>query len=425
MKHWTIGITLVIFFAWLFGFLLDPPAWNVREIVHELFYVTGTVAYAWMALCLVIAVRPAWLERLTKTPLDKLYAYHRWLGYGAVILSLLHWVTKSWAPLVTFWMNLAPGSKPSIVPAETLLGTIWQSLRAPAESTGQFFTIAAVVLAVVTAWKVISYGKWLRTHKLFAWIFIGLALHCVRLMDAADFFTPYGWTNLAVTVLGLWAAVKLLCEGPGAQKCVTGVVREVEKMGRTTRVVIESDVAKTLQAGQFLFLRVGKEAPHPFSVASCKNGQVTFWIRELGDFTKTLATQLNPGDTVTLEGPWGGFTPKLGEEPETWVAAGIGIAPFASWLEEASHTRHGPVTLFWCVRNREEEALVPEVETLALQAGIRLVVVESRKTGRLTPTQIEAKAQGNVAVCGSSSLSDALRRTLSNRVVRDEVFHWR
>lgn len=113
MKRITIGVTAVVVGTWVLGLILSPPAWNGRGVVHELFFVTGTVAYAWMALCMVIALRPAWLERVTKTPLDELYRHHRWLGYGAVILSVLHWITKFWAPIFTQFMDLAPARRPS------------------------------------------------------------------------------------------------------------------------------------------------------------------------------------------------------------------------------------------------------------------------------------------------------------------------
>lgn len=424
MKRITIGVTAVVVGTWVLGLILSPPAWNGRGVVHELFFVTGTVAYAWMALCMVIALRPAWLERVTKTPLDELYRHHRWLGYGAVILSVLHWITKFWAQIFTQFMDLAPAGRPVPVPADGMLEAVWQALRLPAVVSSEIFTAAMVVLGVLSAWKAFPYGKWLKTHKLFAWLFIGLALHSVRLMETADFYLPYGWVNLAVTAVGCWASVKLLLQGPGTQKESKGAVREVSTHGRVTKVVIDSPIGKDLAPGQFLFLKTGKES-HPFSVAASTDTSVTFWIRELGDFTTGLAGKIRAGDVVKLEGPWGAFTPTLGEAPETWVAAGIGIAPFMSWLEEAVRTPHGPVTLFWCVRSREEEVLAPEVEALAKRAGVKIVIVESSKTGRLTPEQVGKESSGTVAVCGSEGLTQTLRTTLGTRSVRSEAFDWR
>lgn len=70
--------------AWLFGLWVDPPALNGRGVTHEVFYWNGVLAWGFMAMAIVIAARPAWLERVTKTPLDALYRWHRTLGFWAL-----------------------------------------------------------------------------------------------------------------------------------------------------------------------------------------------------------------------------------------------------------------------------------------------------------------------------------------------------
>ena len=88
MRRITYGFTVLTIVLWLFGLWFMPPAYNGRGWAHELFFVTGVLAWGWMALCLIIAVRPAWLERVTKTPLDSLYVWHRRLGWWALALSI-------------------------------------------------------------------------------------------------------------------------------------------------------------------------------------------------------------------------------------------------------------------------------------------------------------------------------------------------
>ena len=48
--------------AWLFGLWVDPPALNGRGVTHEVFYWNGVLAWGFMAMAIVIAARPAWLE---------------------------------------------------------------------------------------------------------------------------------------------------------------------------------------------------------------------------------------------------------------------------------------------------------------------------------------------------------------------------
>lgn len=58
---------------------------------------------------------------------------------------------------------------------------------------------------------------------------------------------------------------------------------------------------------------------------------------------------------MKLEGPYGAFKPVHDASRQTWVAVGIGIAPFMAWLGSAG--KGGPqsgVTLHWCVRNADK-----------------------------------------------------------------------
>jgi hypothetical protein len=51
----------------------------------------------------------------------------------------------------------------------------------------------------------------------------------------------------------------------------------------------------------------------------------------LGDYTRSLPGRVAVGQTIRLEGPYGGFTfdAAHGEDSQVWVAGGIGITP--SW----------------------------------------------------------------------------------------------
>ena len=55
---------------------------------------TGILAIGCMSLAMLLALRPRWLEGWLGG-LDKMYRLHKWLGIGALVLSVLHWlVTK-------------------------------------------------------------------------------------------------------------------------------------------------------------------------------------------------------------------------------------------------------------------------------------------------------------------------------------------
>lgn len=80
--------------AWLMALWVPqpaPPAWgDVWWWRNQLILLTGVSAWALMSLIMVLAVRPAWLEK-PLDGLDKSYRLHKWAGIGAIVLALLHY----------------------------------------------------------------------------------------------------------------------------------------------------------------------------------------------------------------------------------------------------------------------------------------------------------------------------------------------
>ncbi|MBN9060435.1 MAG: ferric reductase-like transmembrane domain-containing protein, partial [Rhizobiales bacterium] len=52
---------------------------------------TGVVAIVFMSVAMLLALRPRALEGWFGG-LDKMYRLHKWLGIGALVLSILHWM---------------------------------------------------------------------------------------------------------------------------------------------------------------------------------------------------------------------------------------------------------------------------------------------------------------------------------------------
>ena len=234
MRRITYGFTVLTIVLWLFGLWFMPPAYNGRGWAHELFFVTGVLAWGWMALCLIIAVRPAWLERVTKTPLDSLYVWHRRLGWWALALSFVHYFTKTIFSPVLALFNLPRPSKVVHAADPGFWEGLWNSLRPIANTSAEWLTWAMLVLCLLAVVRALRYTHWLKFHKVLSIVFLGLTLHCVRLMDTTDFMTPFGWLNLIITVAGSVAALILLFRGPGAKLREEGTIIETACEGATT-----------------------------------------------------------------------------------------------------------------------------------------------------------------------------------------------
>ena len=85
------GTLAVAMGVWMLALIVPqpaPPAWgDVWWWRNQLILLTGVAAWALMSLIMVLAVRPAWLEK-PLDGLDKSYRLHKWAGIGAIVLSL-------------------------------------------------------------------------------------------------------------------------------------------------------------------------------------------------------------------------------------------------------------------------------------------------------------------------------------------------
>ena len=166
MAKWTSSLIGLILGTWILGLWISPPALNGRAWTHEIFYVTGVLAWGLMAYCLVIACRPKWLERLTTTPMDALYVHHRVLGYWAVGLSFAHYFTKTWALPVIGLFSLPKAEKGTMVEPAGMLEALWQSLRPIANTSAEWLTWILGIVCLLAMVRILKYAQWLTFHKL-------------------------------------------------------------------------------------------------------------------------------------------------------------------------------------------------------------------------------------------------------------------
>ena len=75
--------------------------------------------------------------------------------------------------------------------------------------------------------------------------------------------------------------------------------------------------------------------PHPFTISSAPHEpDVRLSIKSSGDWTQHLHEHLESGARAFVDGPYGEFNYKTGGHRQIWIAAGIGITPFLSWIRD-------------------------------------------------------------------------------------------
>ena len=157
-------------------------------------------------------------------------------------------------------------------------------------------------------------------------------------------------------------------------------VRSVRPVAlKTWELVITPGAGEVIEfsAGQFVWLNIGNSPfslyENPFSVASApaSRDQLSFIIKEMGDFTRSIG-QIVPGTVAYVDGPHGNLT--LQDRNSTGIAliaGGVGIAPLIGILRQMYQDRDKrPIVLFY--GNRVHDQIVHGEELLKMQKVLDL-----------------------------------------------------
>ena len=406
--------------AYCVGIWVFPFAFNSRETLHQIFVITGVCAWTLMAECMVIAARPRWLESVFGEPLDKLMGHHKTLGWWMFGFAMAHFL----APL---YAMLLPVERVSMMEGGHVMDTLWQKIWIISHPVGALLGIFASLYMLSIVWRDMKFAKgkmtwdaWEKVHRMWAWVFVAMALHCTRLLKETEMIMPLGWINLLITLIGLWAAIRVLRRKPGSDLRQDAVVEKVEVNDSLIRLTVKSDLAQKTIAGQFAYLsfKGDKEDPHPFTVAGVnrEKNELFFWIKNVGVWTETI-TQKVKGDSIEVEAPWGTFLPKWDNttDEQLWVAGGVGIAPFIAWLQLArEHVAAGGalprITLYWSVHTMKEEGGVELVREMAKELGVAFKLYESGVVGaHLNGEDIIEPSHKTLSVCANPKMTRALK----------------
>lgn len=200
------------------------------------------------------------------------------------------------------------------------------------------------------------------------------------------------------------------------------------------------------QSGQYVDLLIeidGEPVNRPYSVTSAANASKRFSLgikREVhGLVSNYLDRELNPGNEISVRGPYGDFTPPRSRRPLVLVGAGVGITPLLSVVRTASQARDRRPLHLHCAYRRPDDALFLDelLELIAKLPRATLTSWWSREapagaevarltTGRLL-TGLRAPQRAEYMLCGPASLMAELRSGLlaagvPARRIRSEAF---
>lgn len=401
--------------------------WIARQ---EGLYLSGLLSIGLMSLAMVLAVRPAWLER-PLGGLDRAYRVHKWAGILAIALAATHWLVEMSDDIIkNIW---GKAGKPD---NEHVTGVL-AGLQDLAEEFGEWAIYAVLAMLVLSLWKRFPYAWWRHAHRIMPVLYLMLAFHAALLAPATYWTQPVGALLALLLSAGTIASIISLT-GRIAHKRQFGA--EIVSVSSPAPDITEvrcrlASPHFTHKPGQFAFVTFDTlEGAHPFTIASADQGDglLSFQIKGLGDYTRKLAQRLSTGQKLSIEGPYGHFSPDRLDRnaQQRWVAAGIGVTPFIAWLESLSNAPADapPARLHYLVRDERNDPFVERLRALcSVLPSIELHIHDTGSGNRPDADSLIGRANNveklEVWFCGPQGLGAQIRSALERHFPTKGRFH--
>jgi predicted ferric reductase len=397
-----ISIILPVF-LWFLTFPNTTIKHNAYSFIVYSSQLFSVIGFSLFALSFILSTRIKILEKYFGG-LDKLYQTHHTIGKIAFLMLLIHPILLAirWLPdsiEKTFWYLFPIHRK-----LEINLGS-WALLGL---STLLLFTIVIKL----------PYDKWKITHKFMGLFFI---LSIAHVFGVDSFYKENPLLAIyfiIITILGLSAFMYKAIFYKWIVKKHSFTVVKINKMNNKVMEITLNNTSTDFDyiPGQFCFFQflnedISKES-HPFTVCGTSiKGEINILVKSLGDYTTKLYQKLTLHTSALVEGPYGCFDYKLGNEKQIWIAGGVGIAPFISWCRdlESNYMSGLEVDFYYCVNNETEAFHLHEFEKLEKTTpNFRVYLFCSDKTGFIKGSDIQDVKNKTIFICGPKEMRSTL-----------------
>jgi predicted ferric reductase len=281
-----------------------------------------------------------------------------------------------------------------------------------------------------------DYEDWKKLKRWIGIFFILGFFHSLT-VDALDARIAITWTMIFF-IIGTVSYLYTEVFGGIFKKSLPYKVEAVKHPNNSsTEVTLRArkDPIKKQRAGQFLFVRFPSDKDlnesHPFTISSAPAEDVLrLTIKASGNFTRDLFAKLKEGTDAVIEGAYGMFDYKAGGQKQIWIAGGIGLTPFLSFIRDMNGSLAHDVDFYYTVRHPEEALFVDEIKAAdernpRLRAHIRFSATE----GSLTIDHILKNADGDIKdyhvyLCGPLPMIQAFeKKFLELRLPQDQIHY--
>jgi predicted ferric reductase len=370
-----------------------------------------------MACSLFLSTRPKWAEKYFGG-LDKMYLTHRNTGTAAFLLIFAHVLT---VPITT--THWALGNYLAVI-AFTGIVTIVLITLAP----------RIPFLNKLTGG---DYDDWKKLKRYIGIFFIIGYIHSLTLPNALHALIAISWVQIFF-IIGTLSYLYTELFGGLFKKFLPYQVESVKHPNNSSTEVTlraKKESIKKYRAGQFLFVRFPGDKSlnesHPFTISSGPGEDVLrLTIKASGNFTRDLFSNLKAGTDAMIEGAYGMFDHKTGGQKQIWVAGGIGVTPFLSFIRDMNGNLNQDVDFYYTVRHREEAIFIEEIEAAGKKnSRLKPHIRFSSTDGSLTIEDIVKNAGGNLSehhvyMCGPLPMVQAFEKKFLTAGVSASNIHY-
>ena len=374
-------------------------------------HIAGEIFSSWVvtvfAANFLMATRSRWVERVFGG-LDKMYMVHRRSGVIAVVLLILHFIVVPRAEEFTIGKPMG------------------------------FYALVLILLGVIISAapvfkRKIKYNRWMNIHKLMG-IFYAVGI-------AHSFFVPTLTSELPIVrtyvygmaTIGIIAWIYRAFLYNIFNKKLDYTIARVKRFENdVTEILLKPDDGKlAFEAGQFAFVSYDgfcKGEPHPFTISNHPADEnLRFTVKALGDYTADLQNSLKEGIKAKILGPFGQFNfKKAKHKKQLWLAGGIGITPFLSFLKEAKSDDE--ITLVWSVKSVTEANYKDEIEEIVKDnPNVKFVLWNSDEKNFFGIGKMYNSSEiknHSVFICGSEPMRESyIKQLLEKGVSISDIYY--
>lgn len=408
------GITFIILIMgtsallWFFATPIEP-----LHSLDKLSHMIGGLAITGFFLVFLLSTRMKLLDRWFHG-LENVYRYHKYIAIISLALVILH------------------GQLQEMVSEDKEFDTSLSEFSKELGELGQYGFIALILIAFLA--KFLKYEHWRIIHR-FMLIPYTFGIYHAYFSSKYDLLqpTPLGIFSAITTTIGFMSALYMLTMYQDMFFKYTGKITGIQQMGSNV-IELELTLDKKIpfQFGQFVFIKFFQDgldkAPHPFSISSGDGERIFVTIKVLGDFTHQVYHSIKINTAVALNGPYGQLNFEKGPQSQIWIAGGIGITPFLSYLQSQPFDR--TIELFYTYQGEDNAIYKDYLQSYAVSnQQFKVNFIDTTQMDRLSFENYHVPANTQVYLCGPDKMVKHFTKQLkshNNDIMIDfEAFKFR